>query len=103
MSKNITKNMTKNQMGIIEHVVKLGGKSWNYGNKYRTYITCDILNILEKENGGRGDYSLNDQNNKIWLDDSTGKIMRSYNKKRPQVELDLNQKLIGEFPEIEIY
>jgi calcineurin-like phosphoesterase len=84
------KTMTREQVIIMDDVVKMGGKVWDRGNMSRTYITCDILNTLDKEQGGQGDYNLNSQNNKLFLDNLTGKVMRSYKNKKAKVELNLN-------------
>ncbi len=75
---------------IKKQVIEMGGNEWSKNNMERVYISCGVLNKLREEEGLRGDLTLGERNNKIFLDVKTGNIMRSYKNKKPTLELELN-------------
>lgn len=77
--KEIYSNKTES---IADKVFAAGGKLWEKAGFKRIYMTCNQFNKVT----GR-DYSLNDNNNKIFYDYAANAIMRSYKGKKPSIEV----------------
>ena len=76
------KTVREGLISIADQILEVGGKVWeNHGFK-RIYMTCAQFNQVT----GR-EYSLNDNNNKIFYDFATNAIMRSYKGKKPTIEV----------------
>tara|TARA_R110000764_G_scaffold58610_1_gene127300 strand:- start:388 stop:642 length:255 start_codon:yes stop_codon:yes gene_type:complete len=76
-------------LSTSEYIVSIGGKEWEKNGMHRIYMSIDVFNIL-LERIGRLQASLNGDKNKVFYDVSTGAVMRSYNGKKPKLEIQLN-------------
>jgi len=79
--KEILGGLVMTTKSIADQIIAAGGKVWEKGDMKRIYMTCAQFNAVT----GR-EYSLSDNNNKIFYDFAASAIMRSYKGKKPTVE-----------------
>lgn len=68
--------------GIETKLLAMGLKVWEKGSMKRIYMTCAQFNQATNNN-----FKLNDSKNKFFYDYATNAIMRSYNSKKPKLEV----------------
>ena len=66
---------------IVAKIIAVGGKAWEKHGFKRIYMTVAQFNEVTGAN-----FTLSDNNNKIFFDYAANAIMRSYKGKKPTVE-----------------
>lgn len=67
---------------IAERLFGMGLKTWEAHGKKRIYMSVAQFNEVTGAN-----YTLNDRKNRIFYDFEANAILRSYNGKRPKIEV----------------
>ncbi|WP_111861110.1 hypothetical protein [Acinetobacter sp. CFCC 10889] len=80
--KAVKEGFVKPVMSIADLVLSVGGKVWEQHGFKRIYMTVAQFNTVTGNQ-----YTLNDAKNKIFYDFAANAILRSYNGKKPQVEV----------------